>query len=180
MSDKKKLLIIDAFSLIFRAFYSYPPTLTLQDGTPINAAYGFIAMLFKAIDQFSPEYVCVCFDRKEPTFRSEIYPEYKAHRPEPPDEFKVQVPHILELVEKMSLPWVLSYIPDNPNALDKPVCIGDVSDNTSATMLITTAANVSNNTPSAPSESASPAGTTNSKAIPTAVTPTSVILILTP
>jgi DNA polymerase-1 len=99
----KKVLLIDAFSLAFRAFYSYPTSLRLTDGTPSNAVYGFLAMIFKAIDDLKPTHVCICFDRKEPTFRHEMYDSYKANRTAPPEEFAVQVPHFFEVVKRCGL-----------------------------------------------------------------------------
>lgn len=98
-----KLLLIDAFSLAFRAFYAYPHTLTLSDGTPSNAIYGFVSLVFQAIDQIDPDYICVCFDRKEPTFRHEMYKEYKGHRPPPPEEFSVQVPYLFKIINELGL-----------------------------------------------------------------------------
>jgi len=85
------LLVVDGFSLAFRAFYAFPLSLTLSDGQPINAVYGFMSLLLQAIDQLEPEYVVVCFDRPEATFRKETYDLYKANRSEAPDEFKTQV-----------------------------------------------------------------------------------------
>ena len=99
----KKVLLIDAFSLAFRAFYSYPTTLRLTDGTPSNAVYGFLSMIFKAIDDLKPTHVCICFDRKEPTFRHEMYDAYKGNRTAPPEEFSVQVPHFFEVVKRCGL-----------------------------------------------------------------------------
>ena len=95
------LLIVDAFSLAFRAFYAYPPTLTLKNGQPINAVFGFFTLLFQSMDQFDPSHVVVCFDRPEPTFRHEAYQAYKANRSDPPDEFRSQIPLFREAVEKM-------------------------------------------------------------------------------
>lgn len=99
----ERLLVIDGFSLMFRAFYGLPVTMTWK-GTPINAVYGFMNLLFNAIETFQPTHLCLCFDRKEPTFRHEKYTEYKAHRPAPPEEFRVQVPILLEVIADMDLP----------------------------------------------------------------------------
>lgn len=99
----KKVLLIDAFSLAFRAFYSYPTSLRLTDGTPSNAVYGFLSMVFKAIEDLKPTHVCICFDRKEPTFRHEMYDAYKGNRTAPPEEFNVQVPHFFEVVKRCGL-----------------------------------------------------------------------------
>jgi len=92
--------------LAYRAFYSYPLTLTLSDGQPINAVYGFAALLMSGIEEFKPDYVSVCFDRKEPTYRHQIYKEYKAHRPPPPEEFSTQVPLLRDILEKMAIPSI--------------------------------------------------------------------------
>ena len=91
-------LIIDGFSLAFRAFYGYPLTLTLPNGQHINAVMGFMTLLLQAVDQFKPTHVLVCFDRPEPTFRDDVYELYKANRSEAPDEFKSQVSLIKDAV----------------------------------------------------------------------------------
>ncbi len=87
----RPLLLIDGHSLAYRAYFAFPPTLTLDNGQPINAVYGFVTLLFKEIDQFNPAYLAVCFDRKEPTFRHTKFDQYKAHRPPAPPEFISQV-----------------------------------------------------------------------------------------
>ena len=98
-----KLLIIDGHSLAYRAFYSSPPTMTLSDGQPVNAIYGFVVLLFKAIEKFNPDAICICFDRKEPTFRHELYKEYKAHRPETPEELKHQIPLLMKVINELGI-----------------------------------------------------------------------------
>ena len=100
----KTLLIIDGFALVFRAFYALPPNMTLPNGEPINAVYGLVTQLLKAIDQVKPDYVCVCLDRKEPTFRDELYPDYKANRPDPPEDLVSQFPLIRPTLEGMGVP----------------------------------------------------------------------------
>ncbi len=85
------LLIIDGHALAYRAFYAFPISLTTKSGEPINTIYGFFTLLLGIIDKFTPKYLAVCFDRKEPTFRLEMYPEYKAHRPPAPPEFHPQI-----------------------------------------------------------------------------------------
>ncbi len=97
------LLIVDGFSLAFRAFYAYPPSLTLSDGQPINAVFGFMTLLLQSIDQFSPSHIVVCFDRPEPTFRHKTFPDYKANRSPAPDEFKSQVPLLKDAVQKAGI-----------------------------------------------------------------------------
>ncbi len=100
------LFLIDAFSIAYRAFYSYPPHLSLEDGTPANAIYGFVSLIFKSLDMFKPEYVCVCFDRKEPTFRHDLYKDYKGHRPPPPEEFVAQIPYFRQVLDELGISWV--------------------------------------------------------------------------
>lgn len=76
----KKLLLIDANSLIHRSFHALPP-LTSLDGKPINAVYGLSSILLKILRDHNPDYIAAAFDRPEPTFRDDIFKEYKAHRP---------------------------------------------------------------------------------------------------
>jgi len=100
-------LIIDGHSLAFRAFYAYPANLTGPQGKPINAVYGFVTLMCKAIDDFDPNYVCVCFDHKQPTFRHETYEAYKAHRPPAPPDFIDQMNLLYDLLTQMNIPQVV-------------------------------------------------------------------------
>lgn len=86
----KKLLLIDANSLIHRAFHALPP-LTSADGTPAGALYGLANTLLKILRDENPHYVAAAFDTPETTFRKEIFEKYKAHRPKMPDELRVQI-----------------------------------------------------------------------------------------
>jgi DNA polymerase-1 len=76
----KKMLLIDANSLIHRSFHALPP-LTTPKGAPINAVYGLSSIMLKILRDHNPDYVVAAFDRPEPTFRDAIFKEYKAHRP---------------------------------------------------------------------------------------------------
>ncbi len=76
----KKLLLIDANSLIHRSFHALPP-LTTPQGAPINAVYGLSSILLKILREHRPDYTVAAFDRPEPTFRDAMYKEYKAQRP---------------------------------------------------------------------------------------------------
>lgn len=76
----KKLLLIDANSLIHRSFHALPP-LTTPKGEPINAVYGLSSILLKILREHQPDYAAAAFDRPEPTFRDEMFKDYKAHRP---------------------------------------------------------------------------------------------------
>ena len=86
MADKK-LLIIDGNSILNRAYYGIRQ-LTAPDGTPTNAVYGFLNILFKYLEDESPDYLGVAFDLKAPTFRHKMFEEYKAQRK--PDVYKRQ------------------------------------------------------------------------------------------
>lgn len=87
----KQLLIIDGNALLHRAYHALPDFKS-KEGVPTNAVYGFATMLHRVIQDFHPSHVAVCFDTKEPTFRDEMYEEYRAHRPEPDKELVNQFP----------------------------------------------------------------------------------------
>lgn len=99
-----KLLLIDANSLIHRAFHALPP-LTAPDGAPAGALYGLSATLLKVLDRHKPDYVAAAFDRPEPTFREEAYKEYKAQRPETPDELAEQLEEARRLFSVFGIAW---------------------------------------------------------------------------
>ncbi len=86
----KKILLIDANSFIHRSFHALPP-LETPEGKPIGAIYGLTNTLLKVIRDEKPNYVAAAFDTPKKTFRSDIFEEYKAHRPETPDELKQQI-----------------------------------------------------------------------------------------
>lgn len=98
----KNLYLVDASNMFFRAFFAIPP-LTNDKGMPTNALYGFLAMSLKLIRDVKPDYLVYCFDMKEPSFRSELYPEYKAHRDEMPDLLKPQIPHLKQMVATLGI-----------------------------------------------------------------------------
>ena len=83
-----KLVLIDGNSLINRAFYATPP-LTDKSGRPTNAVFGFVNMLIKVMGDINPKYILVAFDRKEPTFRHNMYSEYKGNRKGMPEELRL-------------------------------------------------------------------------------------------
>jgi len=92
------LYLIDGNSYIYRAFYAVRG-LTASDGTPTNAIYGFINMVFKILRDKQPDYFSIVFDTPGPTHRHEAYEDYKSHRPGMPDELKAQIPLIKEIVD---------------------------------------------------------------------------------
>jgi len=85
----KKLVLIDGNAIIHRAFHALPP-LNNKDGMPTNAVYGFFMMLLKIIEDLQPEYLVVCFDKAEPTFRKQLYVGYQATRPKVSDDLSPQ------------------------------------------------------------------------------------------
>ncbi len=89
------LYLVDGSSFLFRAYHALPP-LTRSDGTPVNAVLGFTNMLMKLLDDMDAGYVAVVFDTARKTFRNDIAHEYKANRPEPPDELIPQFPLVRE------------------------------------------------------------------------------------
>ena len=106
MKKECDLFLIDGFSLLFRCYYGYPPNLTTPSGTPINAVYGFVTLMLNAIKQFNPTHFGICLDRKEPTYRHEVFPDYKANRSDPDDEFLVQLPEFKRVLESFDIPLI--------------------------------------------------------------------------
>ncbi len=97
------LVLIDGNSLLYRAFFALPH-LTNALGEVTNAAYGFTTMLFKVIDEEQPEMIAVAFDLPGPTFRHEIFQDYKATRAAMPDELSPQIDMVREVLEAMAIP----------------------------------------------------------------------------
>ncbi|MCO6416476.1 DNA polymerase I [Siccirubricoccus sp. KC 17139] len=91
----KHLVLIDGSGYIFRAFHALPP-MTRPDGTPVNAVFGFTQMLSRFLTEHRGSHLAVVFDPSRVTFRNEIYPDYKAHRPDPPEELIPQFALIRE------------------------------------------------------------------------------------
>ncbi len=101
----KTILLIDASHFLFRAFYALPP-LNTSTGHPTGATRGFLSMLRALRRDVPTEYVACVFDPKGPTFRSEIYPDYKANREETPQDLKTQIPDVFEAVRKLGIPLI--------------------------------------------------------------------------
>ena len=99
----KKLFLVDVSSLFFRAFYAVRP-LTSPSGIPVNAVYGFLTMILKLLKEEKPEYLVFCYDRKDPSFRKDIYSEYKANRSEMPEDLIPQIPYIKKLADYLGIP----------------------------------------------------------------------------
>lgn len=99
----KRLIIVDISNFIFRAFYAIRP-LTSPEGVPVNAVYGVLSMLLKLINNHTPTHLFLARDTKEETFRKKLYQEYKANRPEPPEDLIPQFSLIEKLVDNLGLP----------------------------------------------------------------------------
>ena len=98
----EKIVLIDGHSIINRAFYGVPD-LTNKDGLHTNGIFGFVNILFKILEEEKPDYVTVAFDVKHPTFRHEMFAEYKGTRKGMPQELHEQVPVLKELLTAMGI-----------------------------------------------------------------------------
>jgi DNA polymerase-1 len=96
MRQRPKLFLIDGSSYIFRAFFALP-YLSNSAGMPTNAIYGFTQMLIKVVKDHKPDYLAMVLDAPGPTFRHEVYGEYKANRPSMPEDLRPQIPYIKEI-----------------------------------------------------------------------------------
>lgn len=104
---KKRLLLLDAYALIYRAYYAFiNRPMRNSKGLNTSAVYGFIRATLDAIKKFNPTHVAVAFDVSGKTFRNDIYPEYKAQRDETPEDIKVSVPIIKNLLQALNIPII--------------------------------------------------------------------------
>ncbi|MUH72763.1 DNA polymerase I [Psychrosphaera haliotis] len=104
-SAYKPLVLVDGSSYLFRAYHS-PPHLTNSRGEATGAIYGVVNMLKSLVKQYSPERMIVIFDAKGPTFRNEMYSEYKANRPPMPDDLRYQIEPLHKIIKAMGLPLI--------------------------------------------------------------------------
>ncbi|MGZ3199556.1 MAG: DNA polymerase I [Croceibacterium sp.] len=106
MSDKQHLYLVDGSAYIFRAYHRLPP-LTNPQGTPVGAVYGYTTMLWKLAEDLhkadGPTHLAVILDKGSHTFRNDLYDQYKANRPEPPEDLKPQFPLIRDATRAFSL-----------------------------------------------------------------------------
>ena len=103
----KKLFLLDAFALIFRAYYALikMPRIT-KTGFNTSAIFGFVNTLEELLRKENPTHIAVCFDPQGPTFRNEAYAEYKAERDAMPEDIKLSIPFIKEIVKAYNIPVV--------------------------------------------------------------------------
>jgi len=104
--SENTIILVDGSSYLFRAFHAMPP-LTNREGHPTGAIYGVTNMIGKLLETYQPEQIAVVFDAKGKTFRNDLYADYKAHRPPMPDELRVQIAPIHEIVKALGLPLLV-------------------------------------------------------------------------
>lgn len=101
----KTLFLVDTMALAFRSFYALMrSSMSNSDGLPTSAIFGSAMFIQKLITESQPDYLAFASDTSAPTFRKEIYPEYKANRKEMPEELQQQIPHLYELIRGYGLP----------------------------------------------------------------------------
>jgi len=109
MADKQHLYLVDGSAYIFRAYHRLPP-LTNPEGTPVGAVYGYTTMLWKLAEDLNkadgPTHLAVVLDKSSHSFRNEIYDQYKANRPDPPEDLVPQFPLIRDATRAFSLPLI--------------------------------------------------------------------------
>ena len=106
MPKDNLFVVVDGSSYLFRAFHALPP-LTNFTGEPTGAIVGVINMLNKLLSEHPPTHVAVVFDAPGKTFRNDLYPEYKAHRPPMPDDLRVQIEPLQQIIRDMGLPLLI-------------------------------------------------------------------------
>ena len=106
MSKDYQVVLIDGSSYLFRAFHALPQ-LVSSKGQPTGAIKGVVSMIRKLMTDYPDSQIAVVFDAKGKTFRNDIYPEYKAHRPPMPDELRSQIEPIHQIVRMMGLPLLV-------------------------------------------------------------------------
>ncbi len=106
MSQNNLFVVVDGSSYLFRAFHALPPLSNFK-GEPTGAIVGVINMLNKLLIEHPPSHVAVVFDAPGKTFRNDLYPDYKAHRPPMPDDLRVQIEPLQQIIRDMGLPLII-------------------------------------------------------------------------
>ena len=106
-SKKQKLFLTDSMALIYRAYFAFQQNpLITSKGENVSAVFGFLKSILKILDEQQPDFFAAVFDTREPTFRHQIYPEYKATREKMPDEMSEQLPRIRQVLETLNIPII--------------------------------------------------------------------------
>ena len=126
IKSKKNVVIIDGYGFVFRAFFSLKDLKT-QDGTPIGAVYGFINMVSRLYSTLAIDYLILVFDSGAKSFRSDLYPEYKANRSAVPEDLKPQFAIIREAANAMNIKYseVKGFEADDVIATYSKLCLED-------------------------------------------------------
>lgn len=103
----KKLLIIDTFNFLHRAYHALPSTFRGPDGQPTNAVYGFTSMVLNVLEQIKPDYMVAALDGQEPTFRVGEFTAYKAQRKPMDEDLQVQIPKVFEILDAFDIKKIL-------------------------------------------------------------------------
>ena len=107
MAEQKRLFLLDAYALIFRGYYALIKNPRINSkGMDTSAIMGFMNSLFDVINREKPDHLAVCFDKDGSAERTELFPEYKAHRDETPDAIRIAVPYIQKILKAMHIPCV--------------------------------------------------------------------------
>ncbi len=105
MSETKKLFLLDAYALIFRAYYAFiNRPIRNSRGLNTSAIFGFVNTLDEVLKKDQPSHIAICFDPPAPTFRHTMFPEYKANREATPPDIKLSVPYIKQIIEAYGIP----------------------------------------------------------------------------
>ncbi|NBU76681.1 MAG: hypothetical protein EBS30_15935, partial [Planctomycetes bacterium] len=105
MSESRpRLVVVDTFSLVFQVFHAIPP-MSSPTGLPTNALFG-LARDLMSLRGDKPDFLVCALDLDGPTFRQELYPEYKAHRPPMPHELALQIPHVTRMFDAIGVAYM--------------------------------------------------------------------------
>ena len=106
MTNKAPLILVDGSSYLYRAFHALPPLVTSL-GEPTGAVKGVISMMRRMMKDYPNSPIVVIFDAKGKTFRDDLYSEYKSHRPPMPDDLRLQIEPIHQIIKAMGLPMLV-------------------------------------------------------------------------
>ncbi len=102
--QRRLLLLVDGNALVHRAFHALPPLTTSRTGEMVNAVFGFANTLFRVVGTLKPSHWAIAFDYPAPTFRHEMFDQYKAQRPPTPEELRSQIGRVHELAAALGMP----------------------------------------------------------------------------
>jgi DNA polymerase I len=101
--DAKRIIIVDGYSFVFRAYHAMPALSRPEDGTPVGAVYGFISMVMRVLLDMKPTHIVIALDSGKKTYRHKMYPKYKANRPPAPEDLVPQFPLIREAIKALNI-----------------------------------------------------------------------------